>query len=177
MYLFVYRERCKHIYIYIYIHMMYALLVYNIVSTTSAPERHVDDAVDGQRARRTEATPMNYICSHMCFNCLFTLPVSCVMFQKSVNKSTPNFCTPSRDNICSHMCLVSFLTEAPCLACRSRREAARKANDENEKKQHPEIRTIARNENEKKQHPEIRTRYIYIYIYIYIYTQISFDNK
>ena len=34
----------------------------------------------------------------LCFKCLFTLPVSCVMFQKSVNKSTPNFCTPSRDN-------------------------------------------------------------------------------
>ena len=34
----------------------------------------------------------------LCFKCLFTLPVSCVMFQKSVKKSTPNFCTPSRDN-------------------------------------------------------------------------------
>ena len=30
--------------------------------------------------------------------CLFTLPVSCVMFQKSANKSTPKFRTPSRDN-------------------------------------------------------------------------------
>ena len=34
----------------------------------------------------------------LCFNCLFTLPVSCVMFQTSVNKSTPNFCTPCRDD-------------------------------------------------------------------------------
>ena len=39
----------------------------------------------------------------LCFKCLFTLPVSCVMFQKSVNKSTPNFCTPSRDNVCNVM--------------------------------------------------------------------------
>ena len=43
----------------------------------------------------------------LCFKCLFTLPVSCVMFQTSVTKSTPNFCTPSRDNIdvphpCTH---------------------------------------------------------------------------
>jgi len=35
----------------------------------------------------------------LCFKCLFTLPVSCVMFQKSVKQSTPNFCTPSRLNI------------------------------------------------------------------------------
>ena len=34
----------------------------------------------------------------LCFKCLFTLPVSCVMFQKSVKTSTPNFRTPSRDN-------------------------------------------------------------------------------
>ena len=34
----------------------------------------------------------------LCFKCLFTLPVSCVMLQKSVKTSTPNFCTPSRDN-------------------------------------------------------------------------------
>ena len=34
----------------------------------------------------------------LCFKCLFTLPVSCIMFQTSVNKSAPNFCTPSRDN-------------------------------------------------------------------------------
>ena len=34
----------------------------------------------------------------LCFKCLFTLPVSCVMFQKSVIKSTLNFCTPSREN-------------------------------------------------------------------------------
>ena len=35
----------------------------------------------------------------LCFKCLFTLPVSCVVFQKSVDNSTPNFCTPSRDKI------------------------------------------------------------------------------
>ena len=32
----------------------------------------------------------------LCFKCLFTLPVSRVMFQKSVNKCTPNFCTLPR---------------------------------------------------------------------------------
>ena len=35
----------------------------------------------------------------LCFKCLFTLPVSCVMFQTSVNKSSPKFCTPYRDNV------------------------------------------------------------------------------
>ena len=33
----------------------------------------------------------------LCLKCLFTLPVSCVIFQKSGKESTPNFCTPSRD--------------------------------------------------------------------------------
>ena len=44
----------------------------------------------------------------LCFKCLLTLPVSCVMFQKSVKKSTPNFCTPSRDNISAAALSISL---------------------------------------------------------------------
>ena len=36
----------------------------------------------------------------LCFKRLFASPVSFVMFQLSVNKSTPSFCTPSRDKRC-----------------------------------------------------------------------------
>ena len=36
---------------------------------------------------------------------LFTLPVSRVMFQTSVNNSTPKFCTPSLDNTCTPIIL------------------------------------------------------------------------
>ena len=45
----------------------------------------------------------------LCFKCLFTLPVSCVMFQQLVNKSTPKFCTPSRDNNCINTLIMACL--------------------------------------------------------------------
>ena len=42
--------------------------------------------------------PIGYVI--IVFQCLFTLPVSCVMFRKrTVNISTPKFGAPSRDNI------------------------------------------------------------------------------
>ena len=43
------------------------------------------------------------------FQCLFTLPATCVMLRQSVKQSTPKFCTPSRDNICLFPSLIGVL--------------------------------------------------------------------
>ena len=63
---------------------------------TWGENKHMDLGSRGNSHRASSY----WLCRHGCVSNVFTLPVSCVMFQKSVKKSTPNFCTPSQDKAC-----------------------------------------------------------------------------
>ena len=102
-----------HIHVYIYVHIYIYIYIYimtmhnsnnNVQSNTTSNDNDYSDPPLRDMSRiywlcRICGAVFQLATPRLCLMRLFTLPVSCVTFQTSVNKSTPNFCAPSRDKI------------------------------------------------------------------------------
>ena len=123
IYIYVLQYVCIYIYIYIYIYVYTSIITIVCIyqrgprdakrnRRNGASAKTAKGKAGNVKPRRKRARCRNgekpfvvfrlAMPPWLCVKCLFTLPVSCVMFQKSVKKSTPNFCTPSRDKTQKH---------------------------------------------------------------------------